>query len=63
MPTGTIPTSSGRSEGEGVVRFGPEESDVAVRRVSASGLVWPEAGSLNKRAINKKDPQKGKLLL
>ena len=26
----TMPTSSGRSEGEGVVRVGPEESDVAV---------------------------------
>ena len=36
---GTIPTSSGRSEGEGVVRLGPEESDVAVRRLTASELV------------------------
>ena len=38
-PIGTMPTSSGRSEGEGVVRLGPEESDVEVRRVTASELV------------------------
>ena len=63
MPIGTIPTSSGRSDGEGVVRAGPEESDVAVRRVTASELVWAEEGELSIRAINKKLPQKGRLFL
>ena len=38
-PIGTMPTSSGRSEGEGVVRVGSEESDGAVRRLTASKLV------------------------
>ena len=38
-PIGTMPISSGRKEGDGVVRFGPEESDVGVRRVTASELV------------------------
>ena len=38
-PIGTMPTSSGRSEGEGVESGGPEESDVAVRRLTASKLV------------------------
>ena len=38
-PIGTIPTSSGRSEGEGVECVGPAESDVAVRRLTASELV------------------------
>ena len=59
MPIGTIPTPSGRSEGEGVVRAGPAESDVALRRVTASKLVWAEQGELNIRAANKKAPQKG----
>jgi len=63
MPIRTIPTSSGRSKGEGVVRFGPEESDVAGRRVTASAVVWAEAGELSIRAINKKLPQKGGLFL
>ena len=63
MPMGTIPTSSGRSEGDGVVRVGPEESDVAVRRVTVSWLVWAEAGLLNKRVINKKPPQKEGLFM
>jgi hypothetical protein len=38
-PIGTMPTSSGRSEGEGVECVGPAESDVAVRRLTASELV------------------------
>ena len=63
MPIGTMPTSSGRSEGEGVVRVGPEESDVAVRGVTATELVWAEAVQLKISVINKKPPQKGKLLL
>lgn len=63
MPIGTMPTSSGRSEGEGVVRVGPEESDVAVRRVTASELVWAEAMQLNISAINIKRPQKGRLFI
>ena len=57
MPIGTMPTSSGRSEGEGVESVGPEESDVAVRRLTASELVCAEAEELNIRAINKKPPQ------
>ena len=60
MPIGTIPTSSGRSEGEGVVRFGPEESDVAVRGITASELVWAEAVQMDISVINKKAPQKGR---
>jgi hypothetical protein len=60
VPIGTIPTSSGRSEGEGVVRFGPEESDVAVRRLTASELVSAEAAQLNIRVISKKLPQEGR---
>jgi hypothetical protein len=63
VPIGTIPTSSGRSEGEGVVRVGPEELDVAVRRVTASELVWAETGKLNISVINKKHPEKGRLFL
>lgn len=63
MPIGTIPTSSGRREGEGVVRFGPEESDVAGRRVTASELVWAEVKELKIRAINRNAPQKGRLFL
>jgi len=62
MPIGAIPTSSGRSEGEGVVRVGPEESEVAVRGVTATELVWAEAVQLKISVINKKPPQKGKLL-
>ena len=42
------------------MRVGPEESDVAVRRVTASAVVWAEAGELSIRAINKKLPQKGR---
>jgi hypothetical protein len=38
-PIGTMPISSGRKEGEGVVRVGSEESDGAVRRLTASKLV------------------------
>ena len=38
-PIGTMPISSGRKEGEGVVRVGSEESDGAVRRLTASELV------------------------
>jgi hypothetical protein len=57
MPIGTIPTSSGRSEGEGVVRFGPEESDVAVRSVTDSELVSAEAAQLNISMLIKKPPQ------
>jgi len=60
MPIGTISTSSGRSEGEGVVRVGPEESDVVVRGVTASELVWAEAVQVKISAINKKTPQKGR---
>jgi len=60
---GTLPTSSGRSEGEGVVRVGPEESDVGVRRVTFSELVWAEAVQLNISATNKKPPQKGRLFM
>jgi hypothetical protein len=62
-PIGTMPMSSGRSEGEGVVRAGPEESDLAVPRVAASAVVWAEAGELIIKAINKKPPQKGRLFL
>jgi len=58
VPIGTIPTSSGRSEGEGVLRVGPKESDVALRRDMASKLVWAEAGKLSISVINKKPPQK-----
>ena len=58
-PIGTIPTSARLGEGEGLVRAGPEESDLAVRRVTASVLVWAKAGELNIRAINKKPPEKG----
>ena len=63
IPIGTIPTSSGRSEGEGVVRVGPEESDVAVLRVTVSELVRAEAGKLNIRAINRKTPRKRGLFI
>ncbi len=59
-PIGTMPMSSGRSEGEGVVRAGPEESDLAVPRVAASAVVWAEAGELSIRAIKKKLPQRGR---
>ena len=58
-PIGTMPTSARLGEGEGVVRAGPEESDVALRRVTASELVWAKAGELNIKAINKKPPKKG----
>ena len=63
VPIGPMPMSSGRSEGEGVVRVGPEESDVAVRRVTASELVLAEAVQLNISVINKKAPHKGRLFL
>jgi hypothetical protein len=46
-----------------VVRFGAEESDVSVRRVTPSELVWANAGKLNIRAINRNLPQKGALFL
>jgi len=42
------------------VRVGPEESDVGVRRVTFSELVWAEAVQLNISATNKKPPQKGR---
>jgi len=61
VPIGTIPTSSGRGEEEGVVSVGPEESDRAGRSVTASELVWAEAGKLNTRVINRRAPQKGNL--
>ena len=57
-PIGTMPISSGRKEGEGVVRVGSEESDGAVRRVTASALVWAEAVQLNISWINKNPPKK-----
>ena len=63
VPIGTIPTSSGRSEGDGVVRFGPEESDVGFRRVTASELVWAKEEKLSISVINKKPPQKGRLFI
>ena len=63
VPIGTIPMSSGRSEGEGVVRVSPEESEGSARRVTASELVWAEAEKLNAREINKKVPQMGRLFL
>jgi hypothetical protein len=63
MPIGTIPTSSGRSEGEGVVRVSPEESDLAVRRVTPSELVWAETGKLNTSVINKPALQTGRLFV
>jgi hypothetical protein len=60
MPIGTIPTSSGRSEGEVVVRLGLEDSDVAVRSVTDSELVSAEAAQLNISMLIKKLPQKGR---
>jgi hypothetical protein len=53
VPIGTIPASSGRREGEGVVRVGPDESDVGFRRVTVSEFVWAEAGKLKISAIRK----------
>jgi len=63
VPIGTIPASSGRSEGEGVVRVGPEESDVGVRRATVSELVWAEAVQLHISVTNKKPPLKGRLFM
>ena len=63
MAIGTIPTSSGRSEGEAGERVSTEESGVGVRRVTASWLVWAEAVHLNISVINKKHPEKGRLFL
>ena len=63
VPIGTIPTSSGRSEGEGVVRVGPEDSDVAARRVTASELVWARPDELNISVINNKHPQRGRVFM
>ena len=63
VPIGTIPTSSGRSEGEGVVRVGPEESHVGVRRVTASELVWAKEVKLSISVMNKKPPHEGRLLM
>ena len=57
---GTIPTSSGRSEGEGVLIVGPAESYVGVRRVTASELVSAEAVQLSISVITTKPPQKGR---
>ena len=59
-PIGTMPISSGRSEGEGVARAGTGLSDVVVPGVAASAVVWAEAGKLSIRAINKKLPQRGR---
>ena len=59
-PIGTIPTSSGRSEEEGVVRAGPEESDVGFRRVTASELVWAKEEKLSISVIKKQPPQRGR---
>ena len=63
VPIGTIPTPSGRSEGEVGLRVGPEESDGSARRVTASELVWAEAVQLKISVINKKLPHKGRLFL
>ena len=60
VPIGTIPTSSGRGEGEGVVRLGPEESDVAVRRVTDSEFVSAKEMQLNISMIIKKPPHEGR---
>ena len=57
---GTMPVSSGRSEGEvgGIVRF--VESDGAVRRVTTSVVVWAIAGRSDRREESKKRaPQDG----
>ena len=62
-PIGTMPTSSGRSEGEGVVRLGPEESEVEALRLGASEFDWAEVGKLNISVINKKHPEKGRLFM
>ena len=62
-PIGTMPTSSGRSEGEAGERVSTKESGVAVRRVTFSDLVWAEMGKLNISVINKKHPEKGRLFL
>ena len=62
-PIGTIPTSSGRSDGEAGGRVSAEESGVAVRGVTFSDLVWAEMWKLNISAINKKHPEKGRLFL
>ena len=58
VPIGTILMSSGRSEGEGLFRVGPEESDETVFE-----LVWAEAVKLYIRVINKKPPHKGRAFL
>ena len=63
MPIGTIPTSSGRSDGEAGGRVSAEESGVAVRGVTFSDLVWAEMGKLNSSVINKKHPEKGGLFI
>jgi len=60
---GTVPTSSGRSEGDGVLRVGPEESDVETLGVTDSELVWAEVGKLNISVMNKKLPQRGRLFM
>ena len=62
-PIGTIPTSSGRSEGETGGRVSTEESGVAVRGGTFSELVWADTGKLNISVINKKHPEKGRLFL
>ena len=62
-PIGTIPTSSGRSEGETGWRVSTEESGVAVRGGTFSELVWAETGKLNISVINKKHPEKGRLFI
>jgi hypothetical protein len=63
VPIETISTSSGRSEGEGVVGVSPEESDVAVRELTFTELVWAGTGKLNIIVNNKKPTQKGRLFL
>lgn len=63
VPIGTIPTSSGRSEGDGVVRVGPKESDVETLGVTDSELVCAEVGKLNISVMNKKLPHRGRLFM
>ena len=61
---GTMPVSSGRSEGEvgGIVRF--VESDGAVRRVTISEVFWASTGKTGRREKSKKRaPQLGGLFL
>ena len=61
---GTMPVSSGRSEGEvgGIIRF--VESDGAVRRVTISEVFWASTGkTARKERSKKRAPQDGGLFL